>query len=82
MKTIEMVNTQPIITGKSYLFRESTMTYPSPFHPKIYSMKTTPAINEANQPETAVITGFNEFFKACFHMIRLKDKPFALAVLI
>ena len=58
------------------------MTYPKPFHPKIYSTNTTPAINEANHPEIDVITGFKEFFRACLYIILENETPFALAVRI
>ena len=55
--------TAPIITGTSNKFKEFTISLPNPFHPKIYSTNTEPANKLANQPERAVITGFNEFFK-------------------
>jgi hypothetical protein len=56
--------TDPIITGKSKLLRALTISFPNPFQPKIYSTNTAPANNDANQPETAVTTGFNEFLIA------------------
>ena len=62
IKINEIVSTDPIITGKSKVFNAETISFPKPFHPKIYSTNTAPANNEANQPETAVTTGFNEFF--------------------
>ena len=63
---IEAINsTEPITTGKSILLSESTISFPIPFHPKIYSTKTAPAKSEANQPETAVTTGFRAFLSAC-----------------
>jgi hypothetical protein len=45
--------------GKSNFSNASTVTFPIPFHPKIYSTKKAPASNSANQPVIAVITGFN-----------------------
>ena len=51
-------NTLPITTGKSNLFKASTVSFPNPFQPKIYSIKKEPANNSANQPDTEVITGF------------------------
>ena len=64
MKIIAIVNTEPINTGTSKLFNESTISFPRPFHPKIYSTNTEPASILANQPDNAVTTGFNEFFIA------------------
>ena len=61
IKIDAIVKTAPITTGISKLFKDSTISLPIPFHPKIYSTKTEPASKEANQPEIAVITGFNEF---------------------
>ena len=58
------VNTAPIKTGTSKVLSESTISFPSPFHPKIYSTNTEPANILANQPERAVITGFKEFLIA------------------
>ena len=45
--------------------REFTISLPKPRHPKTYSTNTAPANMEANHPDTAVITGFKEFFIAC-----------------
>ena len=64
MKIVAIVITAPIKTGTSKVFNEFTISLPSPFHPKIYSTKTEPANILANQPESAVITGFKEFFIA------------------
>ena len=61
MKTRAIINTAPIITGKSRVFNAFTISFPKPFQPKINSTKTAPANIEANQPEIAVITGFNAF---------------------
>ena len=57
-------NTAPITTGKSESSKASTVTFPKPFQPKIYSTKNAPAIKEANHPETAVTTGFKAFRNA------------------
>lgn len=64
INTIAITNTEPIITGRSNVFKAFTISLPRPFHPKIYSTKTAPANIEANQPEIAVTTGFNAFFTA------------------
>ena len=61
---VAITNTLPIIIGKSRVFNAFTISFPSPFQLKMYSTKTAPANIEANQPETAVITGFNAFFNA------------------
>ena len=82
MNISAMINTAPIIIGKSKVFKASTISFPKPFQPKIYSTKTAPANIEANQPEIAVTTGFNAFFKACFLIIFAEESPFALAVLM
>ena len=66
---VAITNTLPIIMGKSKVFNAFTISFPRPFQLKIYSTKTAPANNEANQPETAVTTGFNAFFKACLLII-------------
>ena len=66
MKIIDIVRTDPIKTGTSSLFNESTISFPKPFQPKIYSTKTDPASILANHHERAVITGFREFFIAWF----------------
>ena len=60
-----MIRTEPMTTGISKVFKAVTISFPIPRHPKIYSTNTAPASMEANQPETAVITGFKEFFRAC-----------------
>ena len=62
IKIVAIVKTAPITTGISKLFKDSTISLPIPYHPKIYSTKTEPANKEANQPEIAVITGLSEFF--------------------
>ena len=72
----------PITTGKSAISKASTVAFPNPLKPKIYSTKKEPANKDANQPETAVTTGFNAFLKACFITIFLLLNPFAFAVLI
>ena len=78
---IDAINsTEPITTGKSILFKASTISFPIPFQAKIYSTKTAPANSEANQPETAVTTGFNAVLKACLKITVNLLKPFALAV--
>ncbi len=64
MKITEIVKTAPIKTGTSSLFKASTISFPNPFHPKMYSTKTEPANILANQPDKAVITGFKEFLSA------------------
>ena len=61
---VAITKTLPIIIGKSKVFKAFTISFPKPFQLKIYSTKTAPANIEANQPETAVTTGFNAFFKA------------------
>ena len=66
INNVATTKTAPIITGKSSVFSEFTISFPNPFQLKIYSTKTAPANIEANYPDIAVITGFNEFFKACF----------------
>ena len=68
-------------TGKSILFKASTISFPKPFHAKTYSTNTAPASNDANHPETAVITGFNEFHNACLKTTTNLFSPFAFAVL-
>ena len=60
-----MIRTDPITTGISNVFKAVTISFPIPRHPKIYSTKTAPASMDANQPDTAVMTGFNEFLSAC-----------------
>jgi len=77
-----MISTDPITTGMSSVFNAVTISFPIPRHPKIYSTNTAPASIDANHPETAVITGFNEFFNACRYTIDKGDKPLALAVRI
>ena len=69
MKTKAIINTAPIITGKSKVFKALTISFPRPFQPKMYSTKTAPANIEANHPEIAFTTGFKAFFTACFLMI-------------
>jgi len=54
---MEIKSTAPIITGKSYFSSASTITTPTPFQSKTYSTNTAPAMSDANQPLTAVITG-------------------------
>ena len=61
-----MTKTAPITIGKSKVFRAFTISFPRPFHPKINSTNTAPASMDANQPEIAVITGFNALRSACF----------------
>ncbi len=61
-----MTITEPMMTGKSKLFKASTISLPKPFQPKMYSTKTAPANIEANQPEMAVTTGFSEFLRRGF----------------
>ena len=77
MKIIEIVKTDPIKTGTSNLFKASTISFPSPFHPKIYSTKTDPANMLANHPDKAVTTGLSEFFIAWFLITSNFDRPFA-----
>ena len=79
---VEMVKTAPIITGMSRVFSEVTISFPSPFHPKIYSTKTAPESSEANHPETAVITGFSAFLIPCLKITLNRDKPLDLAVIM
>ena len=69
-----------MMTGKSYLSNASTTTTPMPFQSKTYSTKTAPANKEANQPETAVTTGFKALRKAWIQMTRKGFKPLARAV--
>ena len=66
---VAITRTEPMITGKSKLFNASTISFPKPFQPKIYSTNTAPANIYANQPEIAVTTGLSEFFKAWVFMI-------------
>ena len=80
-KKTAIVKTQPITTGKSILFKESTTSFPIPFQPKIYSTKTAPDNKLANHPEIAVMTGFIEFLRTCLDNVFLKLKPLAIAVL-
>src|SRR5690606_19234415 len=77
MNTVAMTKTAPITTGKSKVFSALTISLPNPFQPKMNSTKTAPANIDANQPEVAVITGFNEFFNACFQITSLDFKPLA-----
>ena len=65
---VAITKTLPIIMGKSSVFNALTISFQSPFQLKIYSTNTAPANIEANQPDTAVITGFNAFFNAWFFM--------------
>lgn len=39
---VAIINTDPIIIGKSSVLRASTISFPNPFHPKIYSTNTAP----------------------------------------
>ena len=59
-----IINTDPMITGKSNVFKALTISLPSPFQPKTYSTNTAPAKSDANQPDMAVTTGFNAFLMA------------------
>ena len=78
---IDAINsTEPITTGKSILFKASTISFPIPFQAKMYSTKTAPAKSEANQPETAVTTGFRALCKVCLKITVNLLKPFAVAV--
>ena len=78
---IEAINrTEPITTGKSILFKASTISFPIPFQAKIYSTKTAPDKREANHPETAVTKGLKELRKACLKITVILLKPFAVAV--
>ena len=78
---IDAINsTEPITTGKSILFKASTISFPIPFQAKMYSTKTAPAKREANQPETAVTTGFKALRKACLKITVNLFNPFAVAV--
>lgn len=54
-----IIKTEPIITGKSKVFKEFTISFPNPFQPKIYSTNTAPASIDANQPEIALTTSNN-----------------------
>ena len=81
MNKVAITKTLPIITGRSKVFNAFTISFPSPFQLKIYSIKTAPANIEANQPEIAVTTGFNAFLSACFLTTLKVFSPFALAVL-
>lgn len=76
---VAIINTDPIIIGKSSVLRASTISFPNPFHPKIYSTNTAPASILANHPDIAVMTGLSAFFKHGFDNL-VEDKPFALAV--
>ena len=64
INNVAITKTLPIIIGKSRVFNAFTISFPRPFQLKIYSTNTAQANMEANHPETAVITGFNAFFKA------------------
>ena len=64
IKIIAIVITAPINTGTSKVFNECTISFPSPFHPKIYYTNTDPASIPANHPDNAVITGLREFLIA------------------
>ena len=66
MNKVAITNTLPIIIGRSRVFNAFTISFPSPFQLKIYSIKTAPANMEANHPEIAVTTGFSAFLRACF----------------
>ena len=77
-----MIRTDPITTGISSVFNAVTISFPIPLQPKMYSTKTAPASIEANHPDTAVITGFKEFLRACLYTIESGDNPLALAVRI
>ena len=73
-------NTEPMSTGKSFLFNASTVSFPIPFQPKIISIKKAPANISANQPDTAVSTGFKALRNACLNTTFVYPNPFALAV--
>ena len=75
-------STEPITTGRSIIFKASTISFPIPFQPKIYSTKTAPANIDANQPEIAVTKGFSAFRNACLKSTLNLLNPFAVAVLI
>ena len=59
MNIKEIVSTEPIKTGTSNLFKASTISFPKPFHPNIYSTKTEPANILANQPDKAWIHAYS-----------------------
>ena len=64
MNITAIINTEPIITGKSKVFSAFTISFPRPFQPNTYSTNTAPANMDANQPDIAVTTGFKAFFTA------------------
>jgi len=68
-KNADITITAPITIGKSSFCKALISSLPIPSQPKIRSTNTAPASNDANQPETAVITGFSAFFKACLKII-------------
>ena len=81
IKKNETVITDPMSTGISRKLSAFTISFPIPFHPKIYSTNTAPANILENQPERAVITGLSAFFNICFKIMVDVDNPLARAVL-
>ena len=71
-----MVKTEPIITGKSNVFKAETISLPRPFQPKTNSTNTAPANIDANQPETAVIT--EEQIMDCLAIIKKTINEFEI----
>src|SRR5690625_6899081 len=82
INVVAMTKTAPVTTGKSNVFNAFTISFPNPFQPNINSTKTAPANMDANQPEVAVITGFNAFLSACLQMISFDFNPLSLSVMI
>ena len=82
MKIKAVSSTAPITRGKSNLSSASTVIFPMPFQPKIYSIKKEPANNSASQPDTAVITGLSALGRAWRKMVFVFESPLAYAVRI
>ena len=72
----------PITTGRSFISKASIVSFPKPRQLNIYSTKKAPASKDANQPEIAVITGFNALGNACLVRISRELNHLDLAVLI
>jgi len=75
IKKVAVSKTLPITTGKSNFSSASTVTFPIPFHPKIYSTKKAPASNSANHPVMAVTTGFSALRNAQLEMKKNNSNP-------
>ena len=82
IKRLDNVRTIPIMTGVSRVLSAVTISFPTPFQPKIYSTKTAPASKDANHPEITVITGLSAFLIPCLKTTLKVDNPLEYAVLM